>query len=87
MPRMVSTVRTLRIHRFFQDRFNIFQPKAFYDVVQGSALRPDLIAFVDWFEPPVGVVLGSIIAATLVLLATVGRIRGSESEGEAVDTH
>lgn len=61
--------------------------KAFSDIVQGSALRPDLIAFVDWFEPPVGVVLGSITAAALVLLATMGRIRGpeieSESEGES----
>ena len=57
--------------------------KAFNDVVQGSALRSDLIAFVDWFEPPVGVVLGSVIAAALVLLATVGRIRGPESASES----
>ena len=57
--------------------------KAFYDIVQGSALRPDLIAFVDWFEPPVGVVLGSITAAVLVLLATIGRIGGIESETES----
>lgn len=56
--------------------------KAFYDFVQGSAVRPDLIAFVNGFEPPVGVVIGSIIAITLAVLAAVGRISGSESESE-----
>ncbi len=57
--------------------------RSFYDTVQGSALRPELIAFVDWFEPPVGVVLGSIIGGTLILLAAVRRIRGSETESES----
>lgn len=57
--------------------------KAFYDTVQGSALRPGLIAFVDWFQPPVGVVLGSIIGTALILLATAWRIRGTESDSDS----
>ena len=56
--------------------------RAFNDVVQSSALRPNLVAFVDWFEPPVGLVIGSVIAATLVLVAIIGRMKGSESESE-----
>jgi len=58
----------------------VSQDNAFYDLVEGSALRPKLTAFVDWFAPPAGIVLGSIIGAALVSLAAVERIRGKESQ-------
>lgn len=58
----------------------VSQDNAFYDLVEGSALRPKLTAFVDWFAPPTGIVLGSIIGAALVSLAAVERIRGKENQ-------
>lgn len=57
----------------------------YYNLIEGSALRSGFIAFVDWYEPPLGVVLGSIVLAALVGLAVAGRLRGDESEVESED--
>jgi|GEM_PF-5875078 len=57
----------------------------YYNLIEGSALRSGFIAFVDWYEPPLGVVLGSIVLAALVGLAVAGRIRGAESDIEDDD--
>jgi len=54
----------------------------YYNLIEGSALRSGFIAFVDWYEPPLGVVLGSIVLAALVGLAVAGRLRGAESDIE-----
>lgn len=56
---------------------------AFIQLVQDSALRENLTAFVDWFAPPVGIVIGGILAAVLVALAAFGRIRRAEAEDDA----
>jgi hypothetical protein len=56
---------------------------AFVQLVLDSALRENLTAFVDWFAPPVGVVIGGILAAVLVALAAFGRIRRAEAEDDA----
>jgi hypothetical protein len=55
---------------------------AFIQLVQDSALRENLTAFVDWFAPPVGIVIGGILAAVLVALAAFGRIIRSEAEDD-----
>ena len=57
----------------------------YYNLIEGSALRSGFIAFVDWYEPPLGVVLGSIVLAALVGLAVAGRLRGAESDIEDDD--
>lgn len=57
----------------------------YYNLIEGSALRSGFIAFVDWYEPPLGVVLGSIVLAALVGLAVAGRLRGAESDIEDED--
>jgi hypothetical protein len=54
----------------------------YYNLIEGSALRSGFVAFVDWFEPPRGVILGCIFAAALVALAVMGRIRGESLEEE-----
>ena len=56
---------------------------AFVQLIQDSALRENLTAFVDWFAPPVGIVIGGILAAVLVALAAFGRIRRAEDEDDA----
>ncbi len=56
---------------------------AYYKLVEGSALRSGFIDFVDWYEPPVGVILGSIIAAALVGLAVAGRLREERDYAES----
>ncbi len=58
---------------------------SYYNLIEGSALRSGFIDFVDWYEPPLGVVLGSIVLAALVALAVAGRLRGAGSEGESED--
>ena len=55
---------------------------AFIQLVQDSALRENLTAFVDWFAPPVGIVIGGILAAALVALAAFGRIMRSDAEDD-----
>ena len=55
---------------------------SYYNLIEGSALRSGFVAFVDWFEPPRGVILGCIFAAALVALAVMGRIRGETLEEE-----
>lgn len=57
----------------------------YYNLIEGSALRSGFIAFVDWYEPPLGVVLGSVVLAALVGLAVAGRLRGAESDIEDDD--
>ena len=57
----------------------------YYNLIEGSALRSGFIAFVDWYEPPLGVVLGSVVLAALVGLAVAGRLRGAEGEIEDDD--
>jgi hypothetical protein len=58
---------------------------SYYNLIEGSALRSGFVAFVDWYEPPLGVILGSILLAALVGLAIAGRLRGTESESEDED--
>ena len=58
---------------------------AFVDLINGSSTSSGFVAFVDWFEPPLGVVLGSIALAALVGLAVAGRLRGAESDIEDED--
>lgn len=58
--------------------------RVFYDLVQDSAVRGGLTAFVDWFAPPVGVILGAIVGAGLVALGIVGRMRGQEVDMDEV---
>jgi hypothetical protein len=56
---------------------------AFIQLVADSALRENLTAFVDWFAPPVGIVIGGILGAALVALAAFGRIRRAEADDDA----
>jgi len=58
----------------------------FYNLVIDSALRSGLVDFVDAYEPPLGIVLGSVIGAALVGLAISGRLRGESSDAWADDT-
>ncbi len=57
----------------------------FYNLVMDSATRSPLVNFIEAFEPPLGVVLGSIIGAVLIGLAVAGRLRGSGTEAWADD--
>jgi hypothetical protein len=57
----------------------------FYNLVFDSALRSGLVDFVDAYEPPLGVVLGSVIGAALVGLAIYGRLRAEGSDAWADD--
>lgn len=57
----------------------------FYNLVFDSALRSGLVDFVAAYEPPLGVVLGSVIGAVLVGLAVAGRLRAGGSDAWAND--
>jgi hypothetical protein len=59
---------------------------AYYDLIEGSAVRPALISFIEAFKPPLGVVLGSLIGAALIGLAIASRLRGGEGEDWADET-
>ncbi len=53
---------------------------SFVDLIQGSATRSGFVAFVDWFAPPVGVILGCVMGAALVALAVSARLRQERVE-------
>ncbi len=57
----------------------------FYNLVFDSALRSGMVDFVAAYEPPLGVVLGSIIGAALIGLAVAGRLRAGGSDDWAND--
>jgi hypothetical protein len=60
---------------------------SYYNLIEGSAVRSGFVAFVDWFEPPVGVILGCIMGAALVALAVHARLReGRIEEEEELET-
>jgi hypothetical protein len=54
----------------------------YYNLIEGSATRSGFVAFVDWFEPPRGVIIGCVLGAALVGLAAAGRLRGEQAEIE-----
>ena len=55
---------------------------SFVELIEGSAVRSGFVAFVDWFEPPVGVILGCLIGAALVAFAAHARLREDRVEEE-----
>lgn len=59
---------------------------AYYNLIEGSAVRPALVSFIEAFEPPLGVVLGSLIGAALIGLAIASRLRSSGGDDWADDT-
>jgi len=56
---------------------------SYYNLIEGSAVRPALISFIEAFEPPLGVVLGSLIGAALIGLAIASRLRSGRDESWA----
>lgn len=55
---------------------------SFVELIEGSAVRSGFVAFVDWFAPPVGVILGCLMGAALVALAVHARLREERVEEE-----
>ena len=57
-------------------------PHAFVRLIDDSATESGFVAFVDWFEPPRGIILGCLLAAALVALAVHARLREDRVEEE-----
>jgi len=58
---------------------------AYYNLIEGSAVRPALVSFIEAFEPPLGVALGLVIGAVLIGLAVASRLRSGGGEAWADD--
>jgi hypothetical protein len=57
-------------------------PNAFVRLIDDSATQSGFVAFVDWFDPPKGVILGCLMGAALVALAVHARLREERVEEE-----
>ena len=58
---------------------------SFVELIEGSAVRSGFVAFVDWFAPPKGVILGCLMGAALVALAVHARLREERVDEEEED--